>query len=207
MDSFPKDSGGTRGGDGAVNILDLIATLRRATSVDSSRPTRGSRGLACVSSDTERTELLRATPEGEQPLGAAERAGAQLELGAPQRGARGTTSIAVYLVARQDLDLAGLGFSLSRADAPADSGALLRFANGRLAPSLADNAIAGTLALAWLDGLWLPAGQRLLLGQVEAEDCGEAACRVQIHGATAVTRAGQTARISWPRPASPARDR
>jgi hypothetical protein len=143
MDAFPPDTGSTRGGDGKLNTLDLLALLRRVTNVDPSRPVRTS-PAPCPSG------AAAHIPETGNPEGT-------LEL-VPD-GSR----TAIYLRANVDMSLSGLGFSLGGDDSP------LRFvpADGR-APSLTDTSLLGKLALAWLDGWQAKAGDRVLLGFVEA---------------------------------------
>ncbi len=145
MDSYPTDTLTTRGGDGSLDNFDLIATLRRVTLLDTTLPRRTSKATC-----------------GASPLGAfsparRESADGELELGTARAG-----RVPVYLVARKDLDLAGFSFSMGavgngRLDfPPGDAGA----------PSLIDNGVAGTLAMAWLDGMTLASGERKLLGYV-----------------------------------------
>jgi uncharacterized repeat protein (TIGR01451 family) len=143
MDAFPVD-GSTRGGDGILNTLDLITLLRRAVDFDTSRPTRTSR-LSCA-----------AAPQSVAPQ-QVRRAEGVLELSVDAANQR----TAVYLRVTSDLSLAGLSFAVE-----SDEGAL-RFTPGGIAPSFSDAGLSGKVALAWLDGVSVPAGQRMLLGYVE----------------------------------------
>ncbi len=149
MDAFPLDGSGDPtiltgrpGGDGLLNTLDLIATLRRVTNIDTSRPTRVSRGRSCP----------LAAPQART----SETPGGVLELVSDGRRA------AIYLLANLDLSLSGLAFSLA-----SDDPQLQFVPAGGQSPTLIDNALPGALALAWLDGWQAKAGDRVLLGYVE----------------------------------------
>jgi hypothetical protein len=162
MDAYPADTVTTRGGDAALNNLDLIVTLRRVVSVDTSRPTRGPRGLACPV----------ATPS---LVARDEETAAALEFGEAQDG-----RVPVYLHLRSErgLVLAALSVGLGGADGK------LRFTPAQgFDPTLADSGVAGALALAWLDGFTAPAG-RTLLGWVE----GAETAALVFHGADATSR-------------------
>lgn len=142
MDAFPPgNSAGFRGGDGAVNTLDLLALLRLATNVDTSHPARTVSGTAC--STTRAAETVRRLHSG------------------PIEASIETDGDAIYLHARQNIDLAGLALSLSFVDDAETS-----FQPGDIPASLVDRGQAGRLALAWLNGVHLAVGQRLLLGRV-----------------------------------------
>jgi hypothetical protein len=198
MDSYPLDTT-SRGGDGKLGILDLITTLRRTVNVDTSRPTRVSRGLTCglpqssgsrVSAQALRTTDSRIDVRAKAVKGA-------IEFGSAQTNDVGNTLVPVYLTAGEALDLAGLGFSLGVAAEGTRS--RLRFAAGRQAPSVADDGLPGTLALAWLDGLRLAAGRRLLLGYVGLGATGRrsAGSSLKIFGVSATTADGRDVNLSF----------
>jgi hypothetical protein len=157
MDAYPVDTVSTRGGDGLLNTLDLIETLRRAVNIDTSRPYRAARGIACY------TASNSAAPARKSPS----MTEGDLEMAPAGAAGDGWSRTAVYLRARVNLNLTGLSLSLG-ADQGSSAG-LLRFVPAaNQSPSLVDNAIAGKLGVAWLNATSVPAGQRLLLGYVEA---------------------------------------
>jgi len=146
MDVWPLDTPTTPGGDKMINTLDLLATLRRSVNLDTSRPVRIPRGLACSS----------AAPEGRRP---------------PEEPAEGVIEVegnAVYLRAQRDLNLAGLALSLRLPDSsPA------RYTPGSARVAILDLDQPGLIAMAWLDGITLTSGSRLLLGYVDGADGGK----------------------------------
>ena len=151
MDAYPVDGSG-RGGDGMLDNLDLIATLRRVTNADLSRPRRQTRGLICSAEAPPSRPVPMALPAESAAVG-------NLEFGPPA-----PAGIPVYLRAGRELNLSALSFSLGWAGARGK----LRFVAADVgAPSLLDDALAGTLAMAWLEGMQLAAGQRLLLGFID----------------------------------------
>src|SRR5205807_2180662 len=96
LDAYPVDTVTTRGGDGSVNTLDLVAILKRVTNLDTARPRRTSRGLACPDVQAQRRV-------GEQAA----------------QGALEMIDGALYLRAFSNLHLGGLAISLrSAGDAP-----------------------------------------------------------------------------------------
>jgi hypothetical protein len=148
MDSFPVDTPSVRGGDGQLNNLDLIATLRRVSGLDvcvvsgsfAACPHRVSRGLC---SPNPLVEARRSTVQHR----------VSLEFGDPVEG----QGIPVYAVTSGDLALAGLSFGLGTGDQQA-----LHFVPSGAKPTLVDEAVAGMLAAAWLEGVNLPAGRTLV---------------------------------------------
>jgi sugar lactone lactonase YvrE len=168
MDSYPAD-GATRGGDGALDNLDLIATLRRVTNADPSRPRRTTRGLVCGALAPGLAAML-ARP-ADVPLGAG-----AVEFQREPPAEDGAERVAVYLSAYQNLDLGGLSLALGWTDSSPAAQATLRFISATAgAPALLDNRLPGTIAVAWLGGLQLRAGQRLLLGFVDVPAAGQRA--------------------------------
>ena len=200
VDSHPADTPSVRGGNGMLNTVDLIYTLRRVTSVDTSRPRRYTRGLVCPAGAGP-----EAVAQAFQPAGPADPAGS-LRLGEPREVAVGVWQVPVYLEARGDLDLAGLSFALAIDNQPGTR--WLRFVAGERsgdlrvamkAPTLVDAGLPGVLAVAWLDGLQVAAGQRLLLGYVEiagAEAGRLPAATLQFHGISANAPDGSEVRVS-----------
>src|ERR1035438_8894549 len=71
---------------------------------------------------------------------------------------------AINLRATADLSLAGLSFSMQSQEAS------LQFTPGDVAPSFTDTGLPGTVAVAWLGGLAIPNGQRILVGYVPSTD-------------------------------------
>jgi hypothetical protein len=115
---------------------------------------------------------MRAAPESGVPdSGAPEAQAARVELGAAVEDELGRVRIPLYLVGRSEAVLAGLGFAvgLEGEDRARPIQARLRFVpnDAFQAPSLVDDGLPGVLALAWLEGFRIAAGQRLLLGWVE----------------------------------------
>jgi hypothetical protein len=148
MDTAPADTASVRGGDGALTTLDLIVSLRRVVSLDASRPRRASRGLACP------TVMERATGDEEGRSDAA---------GFVQLGDVEDRGVPVYLHASEELLLSGLALGIGSA-----TDSRLAFRPGTApAPSLVDHGVAGSLAVAWLEGLLVRAGERLLLGYID----------------------------------------
>jgi hypothetical protein len=206
MDSYPVDTPSIRGGNRQLTIVDLIITLRRVTGVDSNKPRRFTQGLVCpAGSPAEpagtRAELLRrdeavegAPADGERKPGPAQ---GYLELGAAQPAADDNLRVAVYLRAARELLLAGFGFALQiEGEGPKPA---LRFIPGSQPATLADSALPGILALAWLDGLWVKAGERLLLGYVEAPRGGDSGIALEVFGASTYDRQdGSEVRIGVP---------
>jgi len=150
MDVYPLDTGSQRGGDGVLNSLDLLALLRRAAGLDTSRPTRASLAKTCAS----------AVPSAASPAGAE----GVLEFGGIESAAPGLWRVPIYL--RPNVDLNLLGLALSIGYDPSLDTAGPRLVSGVQAPSLADNGLPGKIALAWLDGWQLKALHRALLGYV-----------------------------------------
>ncbi len=163
MDSSPTDTVTTRGGDGSLDNFDLIATLRRVVSLDLTKPRRPSRGLTCPDA-----EPLRARPVPEFSLGTA------------QAAPGGAFRVPVYWRSTSEQDLAGFSFGLG----VAGEATPLRFVPGEIAaPTVTDGNLTGSLSAAWLEGLKLPAGRRILLGYVEIPTGGRRAAEsLTVHG-------------------------
>ena len=111
-----------------------------------------------------------------------------MELVVASPASDGRQRSAIYLRASADLELAGLSLSMGL-----DSGEL-RFVHTNPAPDLADTALPGKLALAWLSGLSVRAGQRVLLGYVETPI---GARPLTFYGASANAVDGKTVNLGW----------
>jgi len=165
MDASPVDTATVRGGDGHLNTLDLIETLRRVTMLDASRPQRTPRGLTCSQNEAE----SRRPPEA---AGITE----------------GTIEVegnAIYLAARRDLNLKGLAVSFRLPE-----GQQANFTPGEIPASIVDAGQPGKIAMAYLNGITLAGGQRLLLGSVDGVDRGA------LLGVSANDRSGEEVRIA-----------
>ena len=163
MDTYPADTATTRGGDGVLDVRDLTLELFRANNLDLSRPVRPSLGGLCtesngnsigptqVSRNTAALPGLHATAQGALVLGRAEPYGAAEE------------RVPVYLEARQNLVRVAVTFGLG------DQQSQLRFVpTAETPPSLARDSQLGAVVVAWLNGVSVRAGERLLLGHVTA---------------------------------------
>jgi hypothetical protein len=177
MDLFPADTATVRGGDGLLDIRDLILSLFRSNNLDLSRPVRSSRG-GCAAVGTNSigaaATARNATAAVRPAAGAAQ---AALVLGSAERTGGGTERVPVYLEAKQDLAQVAVTFALG------DQRSQLHFVAGGTAPSLAQDSQVGVVAAAWLDGVSVPAGGRLLLGYVEGPRGVSA--NLQVYGASA----------------------
>jgi hypothetical protein len=169
MDTYPVDTATARGGDGSLDIRDLIREMLRASLIDTSRPTRASRG-GCATSSSQTTARV-STKESEIE--------GTVSFGPPEPINDSQARMPVYLDAMSDLTRVALTFALG------DQHSQLAFAPAaQAAPNLAAPGHAGVAALAWLDGVSLRRGERLLLGYVE----GPAAALpgLQFYGISAV---------------------
>jgi hypothetical protein len=181
MDGFPLD-GATRGGDGALDIRDLIEELFRVNNLDTSRPMRTSLGgalpwAACTSSASSIAPAEVSRNSAAPPRVRAAAQGA-LVLGNPERAGAGTERVPVYLEASRDLVRVAVTFALG------DQQSQLRFVPTAETPaSLAQDSQTGVVAVAWLSGVSVPAGQRLLLGYVEGS--AGAAANLEVYGISA----------------------
>lgn len=155
VDSHPKDASGVRGGDGALNTLDLIVTNKRYNGTDPSRPRRAPRGLYCPSG--------AASPGAEAMAAGGGATSVTLQLGVPARHESGSIRVPVYAVASADRELSGVAYAVGLRGRKLP----LRFIAGALAPSLVDEALPGIVAVAWLGDISIPANQLVLLGFIE----------------------------------------
>jgi len=154
MDAYPEDTATLRGGNGVINISDLLTTLKRATNVQGYTiwPVRTARGLVCSASTTStpQTAFAARPPEVQGTI----------ELGATEVAGGGQVRVPVYARGGRDLARAALAISLG------DERSQLRFVAAQAAPSLLEDTLPGVISAAWMDGLDVRAGQRLLLGYV-----------------------------------------
>ena len=159
MDSYPADTATARGGDGVLDIRDLIVELFRVNNLDPSRPIRTSlEGCAATGSTGQTAQsAVRISRTPSKPP--AEIRGT-LVLGSPEKSPT-QERVPVYLQAGRDLVRTAVTFGLGDQQSP------LHFVNAApAAPSLMQDSQPGAVALAWLDGLSVGAGERLLLGYV-----------------------------------------
>jgi hypothetical protein len=164
-DLYPADTASTRGGDGALDIRDLILELFRVNNLDMARPVRASMGgalpwAACASSSSGNsispTEVSRSTASLPRPRASAQ---GTLVLGAAEQSSGGEERVPVYLEAKQDLLRIAVTFGLG------DQQSQLHFvATPDTPPSMAQDGQLGVVAAAWFDGVSIRAGERMLLG-------------------------------------------
>jgi hypothetical protein len=155
MDSYPADTATTRGGDGKLNVLDVVQTLFRSVNLDKTTPERTSLGGVCATSQKTqsnlRTDLSIARPPVENY--------GTLQFGPPEP-AGGGQRVPVSLLVTRDVPRMALTLGVG------DQQSQLHFVSAGVAPSLAQDSQVGVLALGWLDGLNVRAGESLLLGYV-----------------------------------------
>lgn len=152
MDTYPADTTTTRGGDGVINLNDLVLELLRQTGVPGYNvwPVRTPRGETC-------TQTLTAKARPVPP-----EIRATLSLG-PNASPAGATldRVPVYLEGGRDLTRAGIAFSAG------DEKSQLQFeAAPGLSTSLNYNSQPGFVSVAFLSGLDVRGGDKLLLGYV-----------------------------------------
>jgi hypothetical protein len=162
MDTYPADTATTRGGDGVLDIRDLILELFRVDDLDLARPIRTSRGGVCLDaasqSSADTTEASRRAGLFPRPPATVQGA---LALGDPEKSSEAEERVPVYLKAGRDLTRVAVTFALG------DQRSHLRFVTtAETPPSLKQDSQPGVVAAAWLEGLSVRAGERLLLGYV-----------------------------------------
>jgi hypothetical protein len=190
IDSHPADTPTVRGGNATLNTVDLIYTLRRVTNVDTSRPRRYTRSIQPCTAGAGPQLVAQAVPSGEPA--------ARLELGLPQAADGGAVRIPVYLEADRALELAGLSFSIGM---PGLQPGTWNLQPGTAPPpTLIDPEVPGVLSIAWLEGLQVAAGQRLLLGYVVAPGLAPGTDGLQFVGISANAPDGSEVRVSPPAP-------
>jgi hypothetical protein len=163
MDLYPADTATTRGGDGVLDIRDLILELFRVNNLDPARPVRASLGGVCQGAasqgsskaiDASRSLGLLTRPRANVPS-------ALLLLGDSEKLDETEERVPVLLKAERDLARVAVTFALG------DQRSNLRFvATAETPPSLAQDGQPGVVAVVWVEGLSVPAGEQLLLGYV-----------------------------------------
>ncbi|HUB82260.1 MAG TPA: hypothetical protein VMB03_25865 [Bryobacteraceae bacterium] len=164
MNTFPQDTailrGGVAGGEKTLTLNDLVTELFMLNSVTgyTTRPWRIPAPYNCAN--------LRTTsmgPSGHRVVAPPETM-ATLIAGANQGAGTGQDRVPIYLESRVDLSHFGLSFGLG------DRQSRLQFqAAAGVAPTLVQDGtsgLTGAIAAAWLNGLEVRAGQRMLLGYV-----------------------------------------
>jgi hypothetical protein len=175
MDLYPVDTPEQRGGDGALDIRDLIRELFRVNNLDPARPARTPLGGSCAGGSSLSSKLSAST--GRDISRSSLRPAGTLILGEPQKSSAGER-IPVYLRAGRDLYRVALTFALGDRRTP------LRYEAAGAAPSLVQDSQPGVVALAWLDGVTLRAGEQALLGYIAAPS--GAGATIGAFGASAV---------------------
>jgi uncharacterized repeat protein (TIGR01451 family) len=176
MDLYPADTPSVRGGDGVLDIRDLILELFRGNNLDPARPVRTSLGCAEASSvsSISPTQSMRNAAVSARLRGAAQ---GSLALGRPEKAGEAEERVPVYLLAVGDLLHVAVTFALG------DQRSGLRFAPAAVEPSLTQDSQSGVVAAAWLNGVSVRAGERLLLGYVTGPT--GAAANLKVYGASA----------------------
>lgn len=156
MDLYPIDTALSRGGDGVLDIRDLVREYSRVNNLDLSRPVRPSQGGTCTRiaavPSTRRNTEFSLGPRATQ---------GRLVLGAPECSIGTEQRFPIYLDASLDLVRVAVTFALG------NHRSRLRFvATPDAPPSLADDNRLGLVALAWLEGVSVRAGERFLLGHM-----------------------------------------
>jgi hypothetical protein len=175
MDIYPIDTVSSRGGDGVLDIRDLVNEYLRVNRLDLSRPVRMSQGGRCTAI------AAVAAPRRNTGFSLRTRAGTlgRLVLGVPQCSTGTDQRFPIYLEAGRDLVTVAVTFALG------NKRSRLRFvATQDAPPSLADDSRLGVVASAWLEGVSVRAGERLLLGHVVGP-AGESA-DWQVYGISAI---------------------
>jgi len=165
MDTFPQDTATTRGGarNGKISLNSLITELFMQTNFPGylSRPVRVSAPYTCPV--TGGGPAPTATSGARTNVRIAPEVMATLAFGANQGAGTGQDKVPVYLEATRSLNRAAFSFGAG------DQQSQLQFQPTGGSPSiLADSTtgIAGGMAVAWLQGTSLRAGERLLLGYI-----------------------------------------
>jgi hypothetical protein len=178
MDAYPADTATTRGGDGVLDVRDLTLELFRVNDLNMSRPVRTSLGGICVGStgnSISPAEVSRSSAASPKSQAAAQGA---LVLEAPARYGAAGERIPVYLEAGRDLVRVAVTFALG------DGQSQLSFVStAETPPSLVQDSQPGVVAAAWLNGVSVQAGGRLLLGYVAGP--AVASANLKVYGASA----------------------
>ena len=166
MDLYPADTATTRGGDGVLDIRDLTLELFRVNNLDPARPVRASLGGVCAAASGSSAVRTQAAAQG------------ALALGRPEPYGGTEERVPVYLAARQDLARIGVTLALGDQRSP------LSFVSAEAAPpSLVQDSERGIVAAAWLNGVSVRAGERMLLGYVQGP--AGATANLEVYGVSA----------------------
>ena len=159
MDVYPLDTAAAGGGDGTLDVRDLVEQMFRVNSLDATRPVRAS-GSTCAKSANQAAQAVTKASVTAAVRHTSPSDGA-LVLGDPQSSGPEEERVPVYLEAGRGLVRSAVTFGLG------DQQSQLRFeASANTPPSLAQDSELGIVAAAWLEGLSLRPGQRILLGYV-----------------------------------------
>jgi hypothetical protein len=180
MDSYPQDAPTTRGGNQIIDINDAIVTLFRVDSVQgyATHPVRTSLGqngtctTGITANVTAKNVLPMRQPVSRPPLGGT------LVLGTAEPSGNGQVRVPVYLQGGRDLPRLAFTFGLG------DLQSQLQFqAASEITPTLVVDNVKGVIVAAWLGGIDVRAGQRVLLGYVVAP--AGAASNLKVFGSSA----------------------
>jgi hypothetical protein len=163
MDTFPVDTATTRGGlqNGTLTLNDLIVELFRLNKLQgyTAWPVRIPATFTYVCAAG--VNPAAAGPTSQARVRPPVELQGTLVIGRAEAAAAGQERVPVYLEAGRSLARVGVTFGLG------DQQSQLRFqAAPGLAPSLMQDSQPGIVAAAWIQGLDVNAGQRLLLGYV-----------------------------------------
>lgn len=156
MDSAPADTATTRGGDGIINVLDVVETLFRSVNLDKTTPERLSLGGVCPAGAKTRSNLRTELSISRRSL----ESWGTLQFGPAEPAPGGGQRVPVTLMVRREVPRVALTLGVG------DQQSQLHFVSAGTAPSLAQDSQPGVLALGWLDGLNVRAGESVLLGYV-----------------------------------------
>ena len=158
MDVAPADTATSRGGNQKLDIQDLIAEFYRVNRVDLTTPMRTSRGGVCPATSN---QTAIASPTRQAVVRPPVEVRGTLVLGPPVGAGTTQDRVPVYLQGGRDLARVAVTFGLG------DLQSQLRFeAASDMVPTLMQDSQPGVVVAAWLEGLNVRAGQRLLLGYV-----------------------------------------
>jgi hypothetical protein len=163
MDTFPKDTSAGPGGDGCIDIHDIVVELFRFNNLDLSRPIRSSPAVAKTCPNNSRTSptALAQDRSGVTTPSKASDPDGTLVFGDLTRSGGDEERMPVYLNAVYGLSRVALTFGLGDERSP------LRFvATREHPPSFAHDKSLGIVAVVWAEGLSVPAGDRILLGYI-----------------------------------------
>jgi hypothetical protein len=156
MDVYPVDAGSTRGGDGVLDARDLVREWFRVSNLDLDRPVRATRLGTCPTI----TGSAESQRNSEFALSHREALG-RIVLGVAESSSEAERRVPLYLEPTRDGSRVALTVALG------DQRSRLRFVPAPHTPHpLVRDDELGIVALAWLEGVNVKAGRRLLLGYV-----------------------------------------